>query len=183
MTSSKSTVLLEHHLKQLKLPTMYRDYQAVAAACGKENSDYATYLLRLTERELIEREVRAADRRIKAAGFGVIKMIDTFDFKFQPSINESLVKELLRGEYIDAHENVLLIGNSGTGKSHLATALSFAACAACAKTIEPKAIKTKNADADTRIILFMYCLFILTLLFVRQQSGYLYHLDSCKEAF
>ncbi len=99
-------------------------------ACGKENVNYATYLLRLTERELIEREQRAAERRIKAAGFPVIKTIDTFDFTIQPSINESLVKELFRGEYIDARENVLLIGNSGTGKSHLATALSFAACAA-----------------------------------------------------
>ncbi len=130
MSSSQSTILLEHHLKKLKLPTIYRQYQAVGAACAKENADYAAYLLRLTERELIEREARAAERRIKAAGFGVIKMIDTFDFKVQPSINESLVKEFLGGEYIDAHENVLLIGNSGTGKSHLATALSFAACAA-----------------------------------------------------
>ena len=84
----------------------------------------------MTERELIEREARSADRRIKAAGFPLIKTIDTFDFKVQPSINESLVKELLRGEYIDARKNVLLIGNSGTGKGHLATALSFAACAA-----------------------------------------------------
>jgi len=130
MSSSQSTMLLEHHLKKLKLPTIYRQYQGVGAACAKENTDYATYLLRLTERELIEREQRAAQRRIKAAGFGVIKTIDSFDFKVQPSINESLVKELLGGEYIDAHENVLLIGNSGTGKSHLATALSFAACAA-----------------------------------------------------
>ena len=130
MTASKSTILLEHHLKQLKLPTMHRDYQAIGSACSKDNADYATYLLRLTERELIERQARAADRRIKAAGFPVIKTMDTFDFKVQPSINEALVKELLRGDYIDRHENILLIGNSGTGKSHLATALSFAVCAA-----------------------------------------------------
>lgn len=130
MTASKSTLLLEHHLKQLKLPTMHRDYQAIGSACSKDNADYATYLLRLTERELIERQARAADRRIKAAGFPVIKTMDRFDFKVQPSINESLVKELLRGDYIDRHENILLIGNSGTGKSHLATALSFAVCAA-----------------------------------------------------
>ena len=59
----------------------------------------------------------------------VIKTLDTFDFASQPSINESLVRELMRGEYIAEHENVLIVGNSGTGKTHLATALAFAACA------------------------------------------------------
>lgn len=57
----------------------------------------------------------------------MVKTLDTFDFKAQPSINEQLVRELLRGEYIDQRENVLFIGNSGTGKTHLATALAFAA--------------------------------------------------------
>jgi len=85
--------------------------------------------LRLTERELIEREQRAAERRIKNAKFPVIKTLENFDFKVQASINETLVRELAACEYIAARENVLMIGNSGTGKSHLATALGFAACA------------------------------------------------------
>ena len=127
--SSKSTVLLEHHLKQLKLPTILREYNSVATVCTKDRSGYPEYLLRLTERELLDRETRAAERRLKAARFPVVKTIDTFDFKAQPSINEPLVRELLRGEYIQNRENVLLIGNSGTGKSHLATAFGFAACA------------------------------------------------------
>jgi DNA replication protein DnaC len=127
--SGKATVLLEHHLKQLKLPTMLREYGGIAAACTKERADYPTYLLRLTERELLDRERRAAERRLKTAKFPVVKTIDTFDFKAQPSLNEPLVRELLRGEYIDKRENVLLIGTSGTGKTHLATALGFAACA------------------------------------------------------
>jgi DNA replication protein DnaC len=127
--SSKSTVLLEHHLKQLKLPTILREYNSVATACTSDRSAYPEYLLRLTERELLDRETRAAERRLKAARFPVVKTIDRFDFKAQPSINESLVRELLRGEYIQNRENVLLVGNSGTGKSHLATALGFAACA------------------------------------------------------
>jgi DNA replication protein DnaC len=127
--STKSTVLLEHHLKQLKLPTILREYNSLAATCTKDRSGYPEYLLRLTERELLDRETRAAERRLKAARFPVVKTIDTFDFKAQPSINEPLVRELLRGEYIQNRENVLLIGNSGTGKSHLATALGFAACA------------------------------------------------------
>ena len=58
----------------------------------------------------------------------MLKTIDSFDFASQKSVNEPLVRELLGCEFIDHHENVLLIGNSGTGKTHLATALGFAAC-------------------------------------------------------
>jgi DNA replication protein DnaC len=125
---SKATVLLEHHLKQLKLPTMLREYASIAAVCTQDRSDYPTYLLRLAERELLDRERRSAERRVKAAGFPVIKTLDTFEFKSQPSLNPQLVRELVRGEYLDRRENVLLIGNSGTGKTHLASALAFAAC-------------------------------------------------------
>jgi DNA replication protein DnaC len=125
----KSTVLLEHHLKALKLPTVLREYVPVAAACTSEKADYASYLLRLTERELLDRERRAADRRLQAARLPVVKTLDTFEFSCQPSVNESLVRELMRGHYIAEHENVLILGNSGTGKTHLATALAFAACA------------------------------------------------------
>jgi DNA replication protein DnaC len=125
-----STLLLRHHLKVLKLPTMLRDYAAVAAACGQERIDYAGFLLRLSERELLERERRATERRLKEAAFPVVKTIDTFDFAARSSLNETLVRELLRGEYIERRENVLLVGNPGTGKTHLATALGFAACTA-----------------------------------------------------
>jgi DNA replication protein DnaC len=129
MSTTKPTLLLEHHLKELKLPTMLREYAPVAAVCSTERADYPTYLLRLCERELIDRERRAAERRIKAAKFPVIKTLDSFDFTAQPSINESLVRELMSGEYIQKKENVLLVGNSGTGKTHVASALAFAACA------------------------------------------------------
>jgi len=125
----KSTVLLEHYLKQLRLPTILREYAPLAVVCREDRSDFPTYLMRLTERELLDREKRAAERRVKEAGFPVVKTIDTFDFKALPSINEPLVRELMRGEYIDKRENVLFIGNSGTGKTHLACALAFAACA------------------------------------------------------
>ena len=128
MTERRATVLLEHHLKQLKLPSFLREFEKMAALCRQERADYQTYLLRLAEVELADRERRAAERRVKAARFRVLKTLDTFDFAAQPSINEALVRELMRGEYIDRRENVLLIGNSGTGKTHLATAMAFAAC-------------------------------------------------------
>ena len=82
----------------------------------------------LCEREVHDRELRASEQRVKTAKFPVIKTLDTFDFQAQPSINQELIRELIRGEYMDRCENVLLIGNSGTGKSHLATGLAFAAC-------------------------------------------------------
>jgi DNA replication protein DnaC len=124
----KSTVLLEHHLKQLKLPTMLKEYPLLAKSCSQEKCDYPTYLLRLCEKESADRQRRAMDRRIQSAKFPLLKTIDSFDFAAQKSVNEPLVRELLRCEFVDNHENVLLIGNSGTGKTHLATALGFAAC-------------------------------------------------------
>jgi len=129
MTAKRPTVLLDHYLKQLKLPTVLREYKAVAATCAKEGEDHLAFLLRLIERELLEREQRAAERRLRAAKFPVLKTLDTFDFKAQPSINKPLVLELMRAEYIDAKENILFMGNPGTGKTHLATALGHAACA------------------------------------------------------
>jgi DNA replication protein DnaC len=108
---------------------MLREFQSMAERCAQERTDYPTYLLRLAELELIDRDRRAAERRVKAAQFPVLKTLDTFEFKAQPSINETLLRELIRGEYIDEKENVLLVGNPGTGKTHLVTALGFAACA------------------------------------------------------
>jgi len=128
MTERKPQVLLNHYLKKLKLPTMLREYAAVAGSCAQDNCDYVSFLLRLVEREALDREKRSAERRVKNARFPVIKTLDTFDFQAQPSIEAKRVRELMVGEYMDRHENVLLVGNSGTGKTHLASALGFAAC-------------------------------------------------------
>jgi DNA replication protein DnaC len=128
MNTTKSTVLLKHHLKALKLPTMLSECEKVAARAGKESLDHLAFLLQLCELELIDRERRAADRRLKAAKFPAHKTLDTFDFKARPSVNKPLVLELVKGEYLEDRENVLLVGPSGTGKSHLATALAIAAC-------------------------------------------------------
>jgi DNA replication protein DnaC len=126
---TKSTVLLKHHLKALKLPTMTAECEKVAGRCAKENADHLSFLLQLCELELLDRERRAAARRLKAAKFPTPKGLDSFDFAAAPSVNKAMILELMRCEYVDRRENVLLIGGSGSGKTHLATALATAACA------------------------------------------------------
>ena len=120
--SDRSTVLLEHHLKELKLPTFLREYGKVSGQCAAEGVDHPGYLLRLSELELIDRHHRMVDRRIKAARFPATKSLDTFDFLAMPSVNKHLVMQLARCEYVDRRENVIAIGNSGTGKTHVASA-------------------------------------------------------------
>lgn len=126
---TKSLVLLRHHLKALRLPTVGAECEKVAQQAAADNADHLSFLLRLVELELLDREKRSADRRLKAARFPTMKTLDTFDFTARPSVNKMLVTELARCEYVDKHENVIMVGNPGTGKSHLATALAAQACA------------------------------------------------------
>ena len=91
-------------------------------------SDHPGYLLRLIELELIDRERRTVERRIRAARFPAVKSLDTFDFAAIPGLNKMLVLELARSEFILRRENVIALGNSGTGKTHVALALGLAAC-------------------------------------------------------
>ena len=126
--SNRSTLLLEHHLKELRLPTFLREYRKLAAQCAAENVDHPEYLLRLAELELIDRHQRMVERRIRAARLPAVKSLDTFDYLAIPSVNKALVLELARCEYIDRRENVIAVGNSGTGKTHVALGLGLAAC-------------------------------------------------------
>ena len=121
-------ILLTHHLKMLKLPTFLREYDKVARQCAEEGVDHTRYLLRLAELELIDRERRLVERRIKQARFPTVKSLDSFDFLAIPSLNKSLVLELARCEYLDRRENIIALGNSGTGKTHIALGLGLAAC-------------------------------------------------------
>ncbi|HJX26537.1 MAG TPA: IS21-like element helper ATPase IstB [Thermoanaerobaculia bacterium] len=126
--SDTPQVLLAHHLKALKLPTFLREHDKLARQCAAEGVDHVRYLLRLAELELIEREGRMVERRIRAAHFPAVKSLDSFDFPAIPSLNKALVLELARGEYVERRENVIALGNSGTGKTHVALGLGLAAC-------------------------------------------------------
>ena len=124
--TDKPTLLLEHHLKELRLPSFLREYGKMAAQCAAENVDHPGYLLQLAELELIDRHQRMVECRIRAARFPAVKSLDTFDFLAVPSVNKALVMELARCEYVERRENVIAVGNSGTGKTHVA--LGLAAC-------------------------------------------------------
>ena len=126
--SDTPQVLLEHHLKALKLPTFLGEYDRVSRQAASDGIDHPGFLLRLAELELIDREQRTVERRIRAAKFPAVKSLDTFDFLAMPSLNKSLVQELARCEYVERRENVIAVGNSGTGKTHIALGLGLAAC-------------------------------------------------------
>ena len=126
--SATPQVLLGHHLKALKLPTFVREYDKVARQCAAEGVDHVRYLLRLAELEMIDREQRLVERRIRAARFPAVKSLDSYDFTALPSLNKALVLELARCEYLARRENVIALGNAGTGKSHIALGLGLAAC-------------------------------------------------------
>ena len=99
-TPTPPAVLLAHHLKELRLPTCLREYERCAQQCAQEGVDHVRYLLRLVEMELIDRERRLIERRIKAARFPIPKSLDAFDFLAIPSVNKPLVLDLARGGYI-----------------------------------------------------------------------------------
>jgi DNA replication protein DnaC len=126
--SATPQVLLGHHLKALRLPTFVREYDKVARQCAAEGVDHVRYLLRLAELEMIDREQRLVERRIRAARFPAVKSLDSYDFTALPSLNKALVLELARCDYLARHENVIALGNAGTGKTHIALGLGLAAC-------------------------------------------------------
>ena len=126
--SETSQILLAHHLKSLRLPTFLREHDKLARLCATEGVDHLGYLARLAERELIDREGRMIERRIKLARFPAIKSLDSFNFKAIPSLNKMQVLDLARCAYIERRENIIALGPSGTGKTHIALGLGLAAC-------------------------------------------------------
>lgn len=126
--TAPTNLLLRSNLKQLKLPTVLAEYEKLAREAADASEPYDAYLLRLTELEVAARSVNAQLARIRAAAFPVAKDFDNYDFTALPNLSKQKVLELARGEWIEQHYNCCLLGNAGTGKTHLATALGLAAC-------------------------------------------------------
>jgi DNA replication protein DnaC len=121
-------LLLKSNLKQLRLPTMKAEFEQLAREAAQSNQTFEQYLLRLTELEVSARASNTLNQRIRQAHFPVHKDLDTYDFSALPSLSKQKVLELARGDWIAQHANVCLIGQPGTGKTHLSIALGLAAC-------------------------------------------------------
>jgi len=120
--------LLKSHFRQLRLPSMSREFERLARDAAASNSGYFEFLLRLTESELATRAAAAISRRIKDAKFPVLKDFDVYDFSVLPQLSKPKVLELARCEWIEQKYNCCLVGSHGTGKTHIAIALAQAAC-------------------------------------------------------
>jgi DNA replication protein DnaC len=120
--------LLETYLHQLRLPTFSSNYLAFAADAAQDNLDYTRFLLALAEQEVVKREQNRQQKRVKDARFPMMKEFADYDFSALPTLNKALVLDLARGEYIHKREAIVLIGNPGLGKTHLAISLALSAC-------------------------------------------------------
>jgi DNA replication protein DnaC len=124
----EATMLLDTYLKQLRLPTFLQNYRKFAEDAAQDNLDYDRFLLALAEQEIAQREQNRRVRRIKAARFPVLKELADFDFSAVPGLNKQKVLDLARGEYIQKADSLLMVGNPGLGKTHVAIGLGLAAC-------------------------------------------------------
>jgi DNA replication protein DnaC len=124
----EADLLLRNYLKCLKLPTIAANCRKFAQEAASTNQPYERYLLALTEAEVHAREANAERKRIAKARFPALKTLDSFEFAAIPTLNKQAVLELTKGHYLDARENVILVGPTGTGKTHISIALGIAAC-------------------------------------------------------
>jgi DNA replication protein DnaC len=125
-----TTELLKAHFRQLRLPTMGREFETLARDAAASDQTFAQLLLRLTEVELASRAANAVATRIKNAEFPVEKDFDTSDFSVMPGLSKPKVLELARCEWIEHKYNCCLVGGHGTGKTHIAVGWGLAACRA-----------------------------------------------------
>src|SRR5947209_10140007 len=120
--------LLETYLRALRLTTFAQNYQVFAQDAARSNLSFERYLFGLCEAEMLQREANRVERSIANAKFPVVKEVDSFDFSAVQGISQPRVVELAQGGYLAKKESIILVGNPGLGKTHIATGLALAAC-------------------------------------------------------
>ena len=123
-----SPTLLDSYLKQLGLPAFSQQYRRLAEDATRTQASYEQFLFALVEQEVLKREQQRLQRLMRAARFPVQRDLADFDFAAIPSLNQQQILALAQGHYIPRAESVLLIGNPGLGKTHIASGLALAAC-------------------------------------------------------
>ena len=126
--SAAMEAMIEAHATELKLPTVKARFRAMATEATREQQTPTAYLAALLQAEMAERAERRERRRLLEARFPQIKRLEEFRFADNPKIPQATIAALAEGSWIDDRESIIFIGDSGTGKTMLATALAVCAC-------------------------------------------------------
>jgi DNA replication protein DnaC len=127
MNAAMNAMLLDN-MKTLRLSTMIKNLEAKLRQAKENKIAYEEFLLNLTEIEVQVRKENGRKKRIRDAGFPLLKPLETFDFESAPDLDVRFIQELSTGTFIEEKRNIIFLGKSGTGKTHLATALGMEAC-------------------------------------------------------
>jgi DNA replication protein DnaC len=125
---NSQTTLLHQQLAYLKLPFLKAQYGELAQQAAQQSCTHIDYLCRLIDGQYQQRFQHTIQRRIKAARFPVVKTLEQFHWNWPKQINRLQVQNLFRREFLAQQANVIFLGTVGLGKTHLATALGYAAC-------------------------------------------------------
>lgn len=146
MQTSPQNSRIDHNLRVLRLPAMQREWRKITEAAQQGEIPYPTYLATLLEEEVTHRETKAVARSLKQANFPAQKDLAGFDFSACPGVSKQAILTLSLGEYLEKKENVIFLGPSGVGKTHLAIALGVEACR------KRKRVKFYNASTLTYLL-------------------------------
>lgn len=141
---------LMENLKFLKLASITEGLEACLRQAGEAGMDFSEFLLHITDMEVASRMENGRKRRIRQARFPLLKPIETFDFDTAKDLNFQQIKQLLSGQYLKEAQNVIFLGKSGTGKTHLATAFGMEACRLGRKTLFTTACGLANELVEAR---------------------------------